>query len=124
MELFVRNLILYNFSLKHFSIQSIILEAFNLQKNLLFNSSTRQMFGGPKFPFWKRQRSASTVFFAGNIILCNFRLKHFTMESIIYAAFCPKVGKATEMLQSQQYYKSRRKSPPCMFLPNYVVEEW
>ncbi len=44
-KFFVGNLILYNFCLKQFSIRSIILEAFSPKKNLLLNSSTRQMFG-------------------------------------------------------------------------------
>ncbi len=36
-EFFVGNLILYSFCLKHFSIQSIILEAFSPKKNILWN---------------------------------------------------------------------------------------
>ncbi len=44
---FVENLILYNFCLKHFSIQSVLLAAFSPKMNLLFYSNTWQLFGAP-----------------------------------------------------------------------------
>ncbi len=35
---------------------------------------------------------ASTEFFVGNLILHNFRLKDFSAQSILFAAFSPKVN--------------------------------
>ncbi len=52
----------------------------------------KQIFVSPQLHSWERQTYASTEFFVGTIILRNFCLKYFSIQSIFFAACSPKVN--------------------------------